>query len=291
MIAQSRAFVLGGRSGLLGQALTQALQQQGWDVFATGRADFDATDTAALTTAIETYAPNVIFNAVAWTQVDAAEEHPKDSCTLNRALPLALGRIVKDTDMHLIHYSTDFVFNGRKGKPYSEEDATDPLCVYGNTKLEGEQALASLELDNCCIIRTAWLFGPNKGNFIHTILNACASRTDIQVVHDQIGSPTYTPDLADASVILANMRATGIVHVVNAGEASWCELASEAVTLAGEHCQVHAIDSSKWPQQAQRPAYSVLSTQRYTKLTGRTLRPWPQALRDYIFNTYLAEGR
>lgn len=291
MTAKPRALVLGGRSGLLGQALTHCLNARGWDAIPVGRDDFDVLDNERLTAYIAQTSPQVIFNTVAWTQVDAAEENEPQALQLNRTLPLLLGRIVKGTSMHLVHYSTDFVFDGRKASPYSVTDSTNPLSVYGTSKLAGEKALASLELDNCCIIRTAWLFGPGRGNFVRTILNLCATRSGINVVHDQVGSPTYTIDLAEGSVKLAELRATGIFHVANAGQASWCELASEAVSLAGLHCKVQAIPSKDWPQKAQRPSYSVLDTSRFTQVTGISPRPWPQALRDYIFHDHFPEGK
>lgn len=279
-----KAFVLGGHSGLLGQAIMDALQKAGWIAIALGRNDVDLSGSEGLTALMEAHNPDAIFNATAWTDVDGAEEKSHEAHMVNRAIPTMLGRLVKGKAVHLVHFSTDFVFNGRKNAPYTVDDAPEALSVYGQSKLEGELALQALDLDNCCIIRTAWLFGPHKTNFIQKIITISASRSDISVVHDQIGSPTYTPDLAEASVKLASMRATGIFHVANAGQASWCEFASEAVALAGLHTKVHAIPSSEWPQKATRPSYSVLDTSRFAQVTGMTLRPWPQALREYIFN-------
>lgn len=290
MTARPRALVLGGRSGLLGQTLVKSLRDNGWDALPTGRDDFDVLDAEQVSRFIDRAAPQVIFNTVAWTQVDLAEDREQEAMQLNRVLPATLGRIVRDTDMHLVHISTDFVFNGRKASPYTPEDTPDPASVYGASKLAGETALLSLGLENCCIVRTAWLFGPGKRNFVQTILGLCAAKDDISVVHDQVGSPTYTVDLAAGCIRLAELRATGIFHVANAGQASWCELASEAVNLAGLHCKVHAIASKDWPQKATRPAYSVLDTTRFTQVTGIVPRPWPQALRDYIFKDCIPSG-
>lgn len=276
------ALVLGG-NGLLGQALLTCLRQSGWEAHSLGRQDCNLLSPEELRPRIEELAPDVLFNTVAWTQVDLAEDNPKEALSVNRGLPALLGSIVKGSATHLVHYSTDFVFNGRKTTPYTEEDKTDPLCVYGSTKLAGEQALLDLGLKNCCILRTAWLFGPGRKNFVQTILELAATKETLQVVHDQIGSPTYTPDLAQASVRLAELGAEGIFHVVNSGQASWCELAAEAVRQASLPCTMQAITSKDWPQKAKRPAYSVLSTDRYAHLTGAPLRPWIQALRDYIF--------
>lgn len=290
MTARPRAVVLGGRTGLLGQSLVLALRNGGWDAVPVGRDDVDVLDAERLADFIDKASPQAVFNTVAWTQVDLAEEHEQEAAQLNRALPASLGRIVRGTGMHLVHLSTDFVFNGRKTTPYSTDDTPDPTSVYGATKLAGETALLSIAPDNCCVVRTAWLFGPGRRNFVQTILGLCAAKDDIQVVHDQTGSPTYTVDLAAGCVRLAELRATGLFHVVNAGQASWCELASEAVHLAGLHCKVHAITSKDWPQKAARPAYSVLDTSRFTEVTGIVPRPWPQALRDYIYKDCIPSG-
>lgn len=290
MTARPRAVVLGGRTGLLGQSLVLALRNGGWDAVPVGRDDVDVLDAERLADFIDKASPQAVFNTVAWTQVDLAEEHEQEAAQLNRALPASLGRIVRDTGMHLVHLSTDFVFNGRKTTPYTTDDTPDPASVYGATKLAGEAALLSIAPDNCCVVRTAWLFGPGRRNFVQTILGLCTAKDDIQVVHDQTGSPTYTVDLAAGCVRLAELRATGLFHVVNAGQASWCELASEAVHLAGLHCKVHAITSKDWPQKATRPAYSVLDTSRFTDVTGIVPRPWPQALRDYIYKDCIPSG-
>lgn len=288
--AGKKALVLGGKTGLLGQALVHSLTADGWDVVVAGRPDIDPLNTDSLEAVVAQTAPTVIFNGIAYTKVDLAEDEEEAAYALNRSLPAQLGRLACRYTAWLIHFSTDFVFNGKKSTPYTEEDETDPISVYGKSKLAGEQALLQACPERCCIIRTSWLFGPGRNNFITTILNRCRSAGKASVVHDQIGSPTYAPDLADAAVKLANLRATGIVHVANTGQASWCELASEAVSLADLHAPVEPINSEDYPVKAVRPAYSVFSTARYTELTGAQMRPWPQALREYIFQLSVEEG-
>lgn len=280
------ALVLGGR-GLLGQALVRELTASGWDVQTLERDKTRLFDPENLTACIRSLAPDVLFNTVAWTQVDDAEDQPDEALAVNRGLPALLGHIVKGTSTHLIHYSTDFVFNGNKQSPYDTDDEPEPQTVYGRTKLAGEKALEDLDLPNCAIVRTAWLFGPGRKNFVNTILNLARSKEVLTVVHDQAGSPTYTPDLARASIELAQLRASGLFHVVNTGQATWCELAAEAVRLATLPCSIKAITSDQWPQKARRPHYSVLNTASFTKVTGHVMRPWVQALRDYIFTDFL----
>ena len=290
MTRPQKALVLGGATGLVGQALMEALRESAWAPRAVTRAELDlrAPDAAdKLKALIDSTEPACVFNAVAYTQVDAAEDDPEAATLLNRTLPAMLGRLVKTRGCGLVHFSTDFVFNGKKKQPYTTEDETDPLCVYGATKLAGEEALLALNLPNCLIIRTAWLFGPGRKNFVSTILRLCQEKKCINVVHDQVGSPTYTADLAQYTLKLVEAGAAGLFHIVNSGQASWCELASEAVQLAQVECNVTPVPSSAFPQKAMRPAYSVLNCDDLARITGISPRPWPQALREYIFKEFL----
>ena len=253
-----------------------------------GREDGPITSPDWLEARIADLNPRYVFNAVAYTAVDDAEEHADEAYAVNKSFPALLGRIVRGSSVRLIHYGTDFVFNGKKRTPYVEDDPTDPLSVYGASKLAGEQALLTAAPDNACVLRSAWLFGPGRKNFVSTILRLAASSPRLTVVHDQVGSPTFTADLAAMSLALAEAEATGVVHAANGGQASWCELACEAVSLANVDSLVQPITSEQWPQKARRPTYSVLDTGRLTRLTGIKPRPWPQALRDYIFQSFAA---
>jgi len=278
-----RAAVLGGRTGLLGVPLTKALQDGDCEATPLGRADFDIFDRDAMAGFLDREQPEWLFNTVAYTAVDKAEDEPAEAARLNKCLPLMLGRLCAERGIGLFHYSTDFVFDGEKTTPYSETDPVSPQCVYGRTKLDGEKALLALGLQKCIIARVAWLFGPGKKNFVATILNLAKERDTLNVVHDQIGSPSYTPDLAAYSVALMRSGATGLFHLVNGGRASWCELAGEAVAIAGLNCQIRPITSDEYPLKAKRPAYSVLDTAKFTKATGITPRPWAMALSDYVY--------
>ena len=282
------ALVLGGATGMLGQALTRAAEAKGWTVRTLGREDGPVTSPDWLEARIAEINPRYVFNAIAYTAVDDAEDHPDEALAVNKSFPALLGRIVRGSSVRLIHYGTDFVFNGKKRAPYVEDDPAEPLSVYGTSKLAGEQALLNAAPDNACVLRSAWLFGPGRKNFVSTILRLAASSPRLTVVHDQVGSPTFTADLAAMSLALAEVDATGVVHAANGGQASWCELACEAVSLANADSLVQPITSEQWPQKARRPAYSVLDTGRLTRLTGIKPRPWPQALRDYIFQSFAA---
>lgn len=278
-----RCLVLGGRTGMLGQALVKALSEARHEVLVQGRDDVDVTDAKALGAYLEALAPQVVCNAVAYTQVDKAEDEPDQAALLNKTLPETLARLSGRLGFKLMHYSTDFVFDGKANRPYEPGDPTGPCSVYGRTKLAGEKAIQAENPPGWTICRTAWLFGPGRKNFVTTILNLCRTRDSLNVVDDQIGSPTCTIDLAAMSLALLEAGASGLFHLVNAGEASWCDLASEAVRLTGLPCSIHPIPTSGYPTKAARPAYSVLSTQAFTAATGQTPRPWAKALREYVF--------
>ncbi len=278
------AVVLGGKTGLLGQSLAAVLTARGWTVHAPGRADLDLFDRPAVEAYLAAAQANVLFNTVAYTKVDQAEDEPAEAARLNRQLPLILGKAVHATGTALVHYSTDFVFNGKKTSPYTTEDPTDPRSVYGQTKLQGERELLALNLPKLLIIRTSWLFGPCKINFVTRILELAQTRPELSVVHDQVGSPSYTPDLAVNSLALLESGASGLFHLANSGRASWCELATEAVQCADLPCRIKPITSAEYPQKACRPAYSVLDLSAFTAATGLTPRPWVQALREFLFS-------
>jgi dTDP-4-dehydrorhamnose reductase len=285
-----RAAVLGGHTGLLGIPLVKSLRSACFEVRALGRADFDVLDPKALGEFLDDYKPNWVFNTVAYTAVDKAEDHPDEAAKLNKTLPGMLARLCAMRGAGLVHYSTDFVFDGTKTTPYTEEDGVNPTGVYGRSKLDGEREIMASGLDRWLILRTAWLFGSAKSNFVHKIIGLAQSREELSVVHDQLGSPTYTPDLADYSLALLKAKATGLFHVVNGGRASWCELATEALTAAGLKCRIRPITTAEYPLKATRPPYSVLDTGKFTKATGVSPRPWLQALRDYVYRDLGAGG-
>lgn len=281
-----KAVILGGKTGLLGQALAIALTNAGAKATPLSRSDFDPMDDECLNAFLDREEPDYIINTIAYTKVDKAEEESNEAHLLNTTLPVMMARIAKNRNIVFVQYSTDFVFDGTKDHPYVEEDETNPISEYGKTKLAGEAEIFKLDYDKIFIIRTAWLFGPHKENFVHKILNIAKDKDHLTVVHDQNGSPTYTPDLALHTVQLLVNGSYGLYHIVNSGKASWCELADEAVNCAGLDCRVEPVPSSAYPAIAQRPSYSVLSTQKFTEVTGITPRPWVQALRDYIYKDF-----
>ncbi|WP_034632264.1 dTDP-4-dehydrorhamnose reductase [Maridesulfovibrio bastinii] len=281
-----KAVIFGGKNGLLGQSVTTALNKAGVSTIALSRSDFDPLDDTSLNSFLDRESPDYIINTIAYTKVDQAEEETSQAHLLNTTLPVMLARAAKTHNAAFVHYSTDFVFDGTKDHPYTENDTTNPVSVYGQTKLAGETEIFKLGYEKVFIIRTAWLFGPHKTNFVHKILNLAKDRDNLTVVHDQNGSPTYTPDLALHTVQLLESDCHGLYHIVNSGKSSWCELADEAINCAGIDCRVEPVPSSAYPTIATRPPYSVLDTQKFTEVTGITPRPWVQALRDYVYNDF-----
>lgn len=281
-----KALVLGGATGLLGQALVSVLRQSGaWQVETLGRKDFAIFEQEALATYLQQQKPDVIFNTIAYTQVDDAEDHAEQALNVNASFPAMLSRLLCKTSCFLVHYSTDFVFaRDSQTLPLTEEDQPNPESIYGKTKLAGEEHIFRILPQQAAILRTAWLFGPGKKNFISTILQHARQKKHLTIVADQCGCPTYTLDLARWSAIVATKRAHGLFHAVNAGQASWFQFAAKAIEIANIDCLVEPITSDQWPQKAKRPKYSVLSTEKLQKLLGNTcqIRPWEQALTEYL---------
>ena len=285
-----RAIVLGGLTGLVGRPLSAVMEQAGFAVLPTTRTVLDPFDVEAVAREIEGFEATHVVNTVAYTAVDAAEDDADEAYRLNRDLPGRLARVCRKAGARLVHLSTDFVFDGSKGAPYVEDDAPNPESVYGASKLAGEQAILDSGLTAFHILRTAWLYGPGKKNFVATILGLAKTREELKVVADQIGSPTYTLDLAGWIVELARTEAAGIFHAVGSGQASWCELAAEAVAASGLPCRVLPIPSDAYPQKAKRPPYSALDNGKLAAAIGRAPRAWTITVREYVYELMQASA-
>ncbi len=283
----NRALIFGGRTGLLGQALMRTLKANQWHVTPIGRSDGDVLNISFVENCIKKFCPTHIFNAIAWTRVDDAEDDESMAFVVNRAFPAGLAQLAKTYDIHLTHYGSDYCFSGSQKKIYTEESIAEPLSAYGRSKLAGDEVVLNFAPDNSCVLRTAWLFGPGQPNFISRLIQEFCAKEKLSIVHDQVGSPTYSMDLARWSMLAAEKKLTGLYNAVNSGRASWYELACEAVSIAELTCYVTPITTDEWPYKAQRPPFSVLSNQKLTDAIGVTPRAWPQALREYIFSEHL----
>lgn len=279
----AKALILGG-TGLLGQALTTTLRQLYLSPLTPTHSELDVLDFAALKNYLDAHQPSVIFNTVVYSQVEKAEDKSEAGAlmALNRDLPAQLAKLVAGRNTWLMHYSTDFVFDGKKQRPYLPEDAPNPLSAYGRSKLAGENAILDMHLNNATIVRTAWMFGPGRNNFVKTIINKALDGESLRVVDDQVGSPTFSEDLALYSLSLAQSRVPGLFHIVNGGQASWYDLAKTALQMHGLDTPITPVKTKAFPLKAVRPEYSVLHTRKFTLATGIVPRPWTEALEFYI---------
>ena len=281
-LAQARARVLvTGSAGMLGMDLVPVLAGAGHEVFARDRRDLDITSERQVQRAFVESRPDIVVNCAAFTKVDACESDPRAQEINGHAVRRLADHCIRRS-ARLVQISTDFVFDGARARPYREQDAPSPISAYGASKLAGERE--ALRAPASLIVRTSWLFGGFGWNFVEAILKQVEDgRRCLTVVSDQRGRPTATTDLSEAIVALLQVGATGIVHFANTGETSWCEFAREIVTASGlTGVEVRPIDSSTLGRPARRPAYSVLDTSRYERLTGQSIRHYREPLADYL---------
>jgi dTDP-4-dehydrorhamnose reductase len=271
---------------MLGRALVRALGARGIACDAPASAELDLTRIAGIGPAVRARAPRAIVNAAAYTDVAGSEsaDHAARRDALNRDAPGELAATAAALGIPLVHVSTDYVYDGTKAVPYVEDDPVRPVQAYGRSKLEGEQAVRA-QLPRALIVRTSTLYGPGprpRPHYVDAILAQARKQTVIEVVRLPVSSPTLSTDLAEAIVDLLDVRASGVVHVVNAGGCSRLELATETVRLAGLADRVVVREREAPAIDLARPAYSILSTARFARLTGRPMRPWDAALADYV---------
>lgn len=268
-----------GAGGMLGRAVVEAATRLGHDVLACARADLDITDADGALRALATGRPRAVVNCAAYTDVDGAENDWRTAEAVNAQGARNIAAAAAEIGAFVVHVSTDYVFDGSKREPWLESDAVAPLGVYGETKLAGEQAVASVNRAHA-IVRTAWLFGAGGRNFVDTMLGLGAQRDEVCVVTDQVGCPTWTGHLAGALVEVAERPdETGIHHIAGSGSCSWNELALEIFERAAIDCRVLPATSEQFVRPAARPAYSVLGTQRRDPLV---LPPWQDGLAAYL---------
>lgn len=268
-----------GAHGMLGTALSCCAPA---DVCPVGvdLPDGDLTDAAAAEALIGRHAPQVVIHCAAMTDVDGCTRDPERAMRVNGAATANVAQACRRHGARLIYISTDYVFAGDLGRPYLESDEPRPLNPYGESKLAGERAAA--ELSDHLIVRTQWLYGPAGKNFIATIVNAARTRPSLRVVADEWGSPTYVPDLAAALWQVATQPVTGIVHITNSGVCTWHGLAVKALALAGLATPVEPISAAEWGSPTVRPKYSPLGNQRWLELGHAPLRPWQEAVAEYV---------
>ena len=285
--ARPRILITGG-AGQLGWELARAFAPMG-EVFAMDRAGLDLADADAIRDRCRDLAPSLLLNAGAYTAVDKAESEPQLAMRINGIAPGILAEEANRLGAPLIHYSTDYVFDGSAHAPYREDDATAPQSAYGRSKLAGEQAVTAVAREYL-ILRTSWLYGNRRQNFFLTMLRLAREREELRVVADQVGAPTWVRPVSDTTFDCVTPNASGtrinipsgIYHLASSGQTSWHGFASAIVSGVADELprlpRVAAITTADYPTPARRPAYSVLSPIKLQQATGITQADWREQL-------------
>lgn len=276
-VATARLLITGA-GGQLGQALARRRP----DAVALARADLDLTDFAATRRALHDLRPAVVLNAAAFTDVERCEQEPDLAYAGNCLAPQNLAVACAEVGAVLLHVSTNCVFDGTASVPYREHDRPNPISVYGRTKLAGEEAVRAV-LPQHYIVRTSWLFGHGRRNFVRTVLRLADERGELAMVTDEVACPTYAEDLAGALLALVASGRYGTYHLTNAGACSRYDLACRILALSGRaHVPVRPIALATYRRLAAPPPYSALDNFLGARALGIALRPWEDALRDYL---------
>lgn len=299
---QNPRILIIGRDGQVARALLDVLPISGADVTAIGQPQIDLLRPETVVTAIRSWRPSLVVNAAAYTAVDRAEDEPETARVINAEAPGVLAAAAAQVGAMMVHFSTDYVFDGSKRTPYEETDEPRPLGVYGATKLAGERAVVSA---NPCsvVLRTAWVCGAHGNNFLKTILRLAAEHPALRVVADQVGSPSFAADIAAAvAAIGERLHADaapgpehfGVFHITNAGTTTWHGLASAIVAAAARRgrrpVSVEAIATADYPTRAARPAYSKLATDKIKRSYGIHMPAWEASLEPVMDQLLGAAG-
>lgn len=279
------SIVITGAGGMLAQAFKQTLGARGLGFNAVTRTQWDITDLPQVERMFEDYRPTLVLNCAAYTKVDLAEKEPDLADKVNGEGPENLAALCRRHGAKLVHYSTDYVFDGTLRRPLRPGDPVGPQSAYGKSKLLGERAIERVEGLDFLTLRTAWLYGPGGPNFVKTMVHVAKAGKPLRVIDDQIGSPTYTLDLAAATLELIDRDARGVYHLSNAGETNWLDFARAIFEEWGLSPDLQPTTSAAWktayPTSATRPAYSVLDVTPFAQKVGRPMRPWREPLRAY----------
>ena len=273
-------ILITGSSGMLGHDLIEVLKD-GHDLILTTSKTLDITDKDKTIDFICENKPDIVINSAAYTDVDGCETNPELAYSVNGegVKNLAIG--CREVDCPLVQISTDYVFNGKNDRPWVEDDEIGPISVYGKSKLKGEEAILEI-LDKYFIVRTAWLYGVNGKNFPRTMLELAENHSQITVVYDEVGSPTYTLDLARKISELIETDYYGIYHITNSDSCSWCEFSRYIFEVAGRDITVIPVTAAEFARPAPRPSYSVLENKKLIENGFKPLRSYKEAIKEYI---------
>lgn len=266
-----------GANGMLGQDLMGLLGERGRGV---DLPDIDITDMVSVQQVLTTLRPKVVINCAAYTDVDGCESNTETAMQVNGEGVAFLALVTREIGAKLVQVSTDYVFDGSKGSPYREDDLQQPLNIYGESKLAGELNV-DINPDNL-LVRTQWLYGLHGKNFVETMLKLGQEKTELTVVDDQIGSPTWTMDLARGIIALIDKDCRGTYHCANSGHTSWNGFAKAIFDEAGLPVQVLPMTTEQLNRPARRPLYSTLDCSKLVADTGFEPQPWHEALKRYL---------
>jgi dTDP-4-dehydrorhamnose reductase len=281
---KQQSLLILGCNGQVGQALVQSAPPH-FDIVAFKRDDVDFANTLDLQTKLSNVNASVIINAAAYTAVDKAETEIDLARKINATAVKAIAEVAARKSAFMVHYSTDYVFNGKASTPYQPTDQTDPLSVYGQTKLAGEESVINtLDAEKYLVLRTQWVHAPGGRNFVTTIARALQNNSSLRIVSDQVGTPTLAADIAEATWRALEMRVSGLHHMTNTGAATWFDFAHAIKALlkiqktGAQLAELTPIATADYPLPAKRPAYALLDKSSLIAATGKTPRHWQDAL-------------
>ena len=273
--------VIIGSKGQLGSDLWKTLQANGDKVIGLSHQDLDITNKINSRNLLKSLSPELIINCAAYVQVDKAEIKPSYAFQVNSQGSLNLAKISAELGAFYTYISTDYVFDGTKRTPYSTNDKPDPLSVYGESKLAGENAVVVSGVD-ALLIRTSWLYGAVGENVVRMVIQRAREGRPLQLVDDQTGSPTWAEHVAELTLDLVKHQASGTYHITDSGEASWYDLGREVLSICGLYCEIKPISTEDWGAPAPRPRYSVLDSSNTEEILGRRMTPWREALKKFL---------
>lgn len=284
---RDQSVVLLGGAGQLARELAPAFGKRGWTVHAVSHVDCDITDGPAVQQLFERLRPQLAVNCAAFTHVDRAESEPKRAFAINATGAGNVARAAALLDVGLVHISSDYVFDGAKGQPYSESDRTAPMGVYARSKHAGEQEVRAAGA-RCHVVRTGELYGDGGQNFFHAILGRARKGLPLRVIDDQVVTPTWTRELAEQLLLIVERAPVGLYHATAAGETNWFEAARAALELAHLEVPIAPVSTADYGSPTPRPLYSVLAHDALNRLGLYQMRPWREALAQWLSHDNVA---
>jgi len=274
-------WLITGGGGLLGSALSNVLEYQNKEYKTFLKSELDVTDLYATKCCIEAEDPDVVLHCAAFTDVDKSESERKASFEVNSVGAQNVAETCRSVGAKMVFFSTDYIFSGNEKIPYSPNANPSPISTYGESKLAGEKKVIASGV-GLLLIRTSWLYGAMGGGFVPTIIKRAQEGRGLRLVADQIGSPTWAMNVAQATLDLVSYGARGIYHLSDAGETSWYELGEEILSILGIKAKIEPVSSETWGAPAARPCYSVLDSTKAEELLGRRMTPWREALKTFL---------